>query len=181
MGHILAFRSLPRRFLARNMSQAMTNRFHDIETITTEDQKDFDRWSGEGGVHRPPRAAVIETTSRTHKAAPSLEVHATTPSASGPRPASIAGDLAFVSGKTAARSPPLKTLGPMRLLCFAGLHAWPRVHGTWREIVVSPSTSACRRCLKPITSLWRSQYPSDGSRCGRECSSHAAPSRKVTV
>jgi hypothetical protein len=150
----------------------MTNRFEsNVQTNPVEDQQDFDRWSGEGGIQRASRAAVIEAAGRTHKAPPGLDSAALVTSEHG-----------RVTDQTATNNySHRKSLGPMRLLCFAGLHAWPRVHGTWREIVVSPSTSACRRCLKPIASFWRSQYPNDGSRCGRECSMHAAPSRKVTV
>jgi len=50
-------------------------------------------------------------------------------------------------------------------LCRIGFHAWPRVHGSWREAVVAPAHSQCRRCSKPLYSVWRRVYPEDGSRC----------------
>jgi hypothetical protein len=53
----------------------------------------------------------------------------------------------------------------MMVVCRLGFHAWPRPHGTWREPVVEPAAANCRRCGKPIQSLWRTVYPSDGTRC----------------
>ena len=58
------------------------------------------------------------------------------------------------------------------VFCRLGLHSWPRVHGTWHEPVVEPAESNCRRCQKPIESVWRVTYPADGSRCGRFCQVH---------
>jgi len=60
----------------------------------------------------------------------------------------------------------------MSVLYRFGLHSWPRVHGSWREPVVEPSSADCRRCKKPLTSIWRVAYPADGSRCGRFCQLH---------
>ena len=51
------------------------------------------------------------------------------------------------------------------LLCRLRLHSWPRVHGAWREVVVSPAETECRRCHKRLRSVWREVYPLDGSRC----------------
>jgi hypothetical protein len=53
-------------------------------------------------------------------------------------------------------------LSPLRVL---GFHRWPRVHGSWREIVVEPAEAMCLRCNKPLRSIWRQVYPDDGSRC----------------
>jgi len=58
-----------------------------------------------------------------------------------------------------------KPSSPLSLLCHLGFHSWPRVHGSWREVVVEPAESHCRRCTKPIASIWRSAYPLDGTRC----------------
>lgn len=49
--------------------------------------------------------------------------------------------------------------------CRLGLHAWPRLHGSWREPVVQPANSECPRCSKPLNSVWRTAYPADGSYC----------------
>lgn len=60
------------------------------------------------------------------------------------------------------------------ILCRLGFHAWPRLHGTWREPVVQPAEAACTRCQKPLESIWRTVYPQDGSACsGGICPLHA--------
>lgn len=58
------------------------------------------------------------------------------------------------------------------VFCWLGFHSWPRVHGSWREPVVEPAEALCRRCARPISSVWRTVYPLDGSRCGRSCPIH---------
>jgi len=60
----------------------------------------------------------------------------------------------------------------LSFLCHLGVHSWPRVHSSWHEPAVSPSESNCRRCQKPIRSIWRVAYPEDGTRCGRTCQVH---------
>jgi len=58
--------------------------------------------------------------------------------------------------------------------CLLGLHAWPRIHGYWREPVVQPAEAHCTRCGKPLQSVWRTAYPEDGSRCDGSCPIHSA-------
>ena len=60
----------------------------------------------------------------------------------------------------------------MHFLCWFGLHSWPRVQGGWRNIVTQPCEAECRRCDKPLSSIWRSVYPKDGSSCRRSCQVH---------
>jgi hypothetical protein len=63
----------------------------------------------------------------------------------------------------------------MKILCRLGFHSWPRMHGQWREVVVSPASANCLRCQKQLSSVWRSAYPEDGSRCNpKDCSIHVA-------
>jgi hypothetical protein len=128
---------------------------------SSQDQLDHDRWSDEGGSQprpRPAPAAPSATDALTDRSAPAGAQSAATTAAK------IAGGV-----EDAPRG-----LTPLRALCLVGLHSWPRVHGPWRSPVVAPSSALCRRCRAPVRSLWRTQYPADGSRCGRECRAHAA-------
>ena len=59
-------------------------------------------------------------------------------------------------------------------LCLLGFHSWPRLHGSWREVVVEPARSECTRCQTPLQSVWRRVYPADGRRCSAgSCSVHS--------
>jgi len=146
------------------MNQAVRQR----DETDNEDQSDLARWSSEGGSQVSYRPAA--TRERRPAGAPAPESRLAITVLPMPQ---LADNGVAAKGRQ-------ESITPMRLLCFAGFHAWSRVHGPWREIVVSPSFSTCRRCLTPIQSLWRAQYPSDGSRCGRNCKAHPGTSSGAT-
>jgi hypothetical protein len=61
------------------------------------------------------------------------------------------------------------------ILCRLGFHRWPRMHAQWREIAIAPSTANCIRCGTELHSVWRQNYPEDGSRCtDGKCAQHRA-------
>jgi len=121
----------------------------------------LDTWSGEGGSSRPS-TLWPKTPSQAGRA--SVPEPEPLPLTLPEPPRHALPDL----------SPNVKRrFSPLLLLCRLGFHGWARVHGSWREVVAQPAAAKCRRCGRPIESIWRSAYPQDGSRCKPgSCAAH---------